>query len=113
MAGPRQVDDSRNILYRHFVEMVREKKPKVIIAENVVGIKTLGEGAVFEKIVDDFASLGYTMSAPTVNAKNYGVPQDRMRVIFIGIRNDICNGGAYMFPAGDPKVATLRDALRD
>lgn len=113
LAGPRQVDDSRNILYRHFVEMVREKKPKVIIAENVVGIKTLGEGAVFEKIVDDFASLGYTMSAPTINAKNYGVPQDRMRVIFIGIRNDICNGGAYMFPAGDPKVVTLREALRD
>lgn len=113
LAGPRQVDDSRNILYRHFVDMVKEKKPRVLIAENVIGIKTLGDGAVFEKIIDDFASLGYTMSAPTVNAKNYGVPQDRMRVIFIGIRNDICNGGAYIFPAGDPKIVTLREALRD
>jgi len=113
LAGPRQIDDSRNVLYRHFVEMVRIKKPKVLIAENVIGIKTLGDGAVFEKIVDDFAALGYTMSAPTVNAKNYGVPQDRMRVIFIGIRNDLCNGGAYIFPAGDPKVVTLREALKD
>ena len=55
---------------------------------NVIGIKTLGDGAVFDKIIEDFSELGYTMSAPTVNAKNYGVPQDRMRVIFIGIRNE-------------------------
>lgn len=111
LAGPRQIDDSRNVLYRHFVEMVKIKNPKVFIAENVIGIKTLGDGAVFEKIIDDFSELGYTISAPTVNAKNYGVPQDRMRVIFIGIRNDICNGGAYIFPAGDPKIVTLKDAL--
>lgn len=113
LAGPRQIDDSRNVLYRHFVEMVKEKKPKVMVAENVIGIKTLGDGAVFEKIVDDFSELGYTISAPTVNAKNYGVPQDRMRVIFIGIRNDICKGGAYIFPEGDPKVVSLREALAD
>lgn len=113
LAGPRQVDDSRNILYRHFVEMVRIKEPRVIVAENVIGIKTLGEGAVFDKIIEDFSELGYTMSASTVNAKNYGVPQDRMRVIFIGIKNDLCNGGAYIFPSGDPKAVTLREALAD
>lgn len=113
LAGPRQVDDSRNVLYRHFVEMVKIKNPKVIVAENVIGIKTLGDGAVFDKIIEDFSELGYTMSAPTVNAKNYGVPQDRMRVIFIGIRNDICNGGAYIFPSGDPRAVTLREALSD
>lgn len=113
LAGPRQVDDSRNVLYRHFVEMVKIKNPKIIIAENVIGIKTLGEGAVFNKIIEDFSELGYTMSAPTVNAKNYGVPQDRMRVIFIGIRNDICKGGAYIFPSGDPKIVTLKEALSD
>lgn len=113
LAGPRQIDDSRNILYRHFVEMVRIKKPKVLVAENVIGIKTLSDGIVFNKIIEDFSELGYTMSAPTVNAKNFGVPQDRMRVIFIGIRNEICNGGAYIFPAGDPKIVTLREALAD
>lgn len=111
LAGPRQVDDSRNVLYRHFVEMVRLKNPKVIVAENVIGIKTLGEGVVFDKIIEDFSDLGYTMSAPTVNARNYGVPQDRMRVLFIGIRNDICKGGAYIFPSGDPKIVTLRETL--
>lgn len=113
LAGPRQVDDSRNVLYRHFVEMVKIKRPKVIVAENVIGIKTLGNGAVFEKIIEDFSGLGYTMAAPTVNAKNFGVPQDRMRVIFIGIRNDISHGGAYIFPQGDPKIVTLREALKD
>lgn len=111
LAGPRQVDDSRNILYRHFVEMVKIKQPKVIVAENVIGIKTLGDGAVFDKIIEDFSDLGYTMSAPTVNSKNYGVPQDRMRVIFIGIKNEICHGGAYIFPSGSPQVVTLGEAL--
>lgn len=111
LAGPRQVDDSRNVLYRHFVEMVKLKQPKVIVAENVIGIKTLGDGAVFNKIIEDFSELGYTMSAPTVNAKNFRVPQDRMRVIFIGIKNEICHGGAYIFPSGDTKVVTLKEAL--
>jgi len=113
LAGPRLVDDSRNVLYRHFVEMVKIREPKVIIAENVIGIKTLGNGAVFNKIIEDFSELGYTMSAPTVNAKNFGVPQDRMRVIFIGIRNDICHGGAYIFPKGDTKIYTLRETLAE
>ena len=113
LAGPRQVDDSRNVLYRHFVEMVRLKRPKVFVAENVIGIKTLGNGAVFEKIIEDFKELGYTVASPTVNAKDYGVPQDRMRVIFIGIRNDLCAGGAYIFPLGSPKIVTLREALKD
>ena len=111
LAGPRQVHDSRNVLYRYFVKMVKLKKPKVIVAENVIGIKTLGNGAVFKKIIEDFSELGYTMSAPTVNAKNFGVPQDRMRVIFIGIKNEICHGGAYIFPSGDTKVVTLKEAL--
>jgi len=95
------------------LEMFYTDKPKVIVAENVIGIKTLGNGAVFDKIIEDFSELGYTMSAPTVNAKNYGVPQDRMRVIFIGIKNEICHGGAYIFPSGDPKIVTLKDALKD
>lgn len=113
LAGPRQVDDSRNVLYRHFVEMVRLKSPKVFVAENVIGIKTLGNGAVFEKIIEDFKALGYTIASPTINAKYYGVPQDRMRVIFIGIKNEICNGGAFIFPFGNPKIVTLKEALKD
>ena len=111
LAGPRQVDDSRNVLYRHFVEMVRLKNPKVLVAENVIGIKTLGDGAVFEKIIDDFSSLGYTMSAPTVNAKDYGVPQDRMRVIFFGVRNDICDKKAFVITPPTCKKVTIKDAL--
>lgn len=113
LAGPRQVDDSRNILYRYFVDMVKIKKPKVFVAENVIGIKTLGKGIVFNKIIEDFSELGYTVSAPTINAKNFGVPQDRMRVIFIGIQNSICHKGAYIFPSGNLDIVTLEDALRE
>ena len=114
LAGPRQVDDTRNVLYKYFVSTVSIKKPKVFVAENVLGIRTLGNGAVFEKIVEDFKELGYTLSATSVNAKDYGVPQDRVRVIIIGIRNDICNGYAYIFPQGRiDSIVTLREAFKD
>lgn len=111
MAGPRKIDDSRNALYKYFIKMVKNKQPKVFVAENVVGIRTLGGGIVFDKIIRDFSKLGYTLSATTVNSKFYGVPQDRLRVIFIGVRNDICNGGAFIFPRKYNYVVTLGETL--
>ena len=113
LAGPRQVDDTRNTLYRHCVEMIRVKRPKIFVAENVIGIKTIGGGAVFEKIEDDFEKLGYTLCGPTINAKYYGVPQDRMRVIILGIRNDVSKERPFYFDRGNPRPVTLREALAD
>lgn len=85
----RTVNDDRNILYRYFVKIVKETRPRLFVAENVKGILTLGKGAVFEKILKDFSDAGYTCKYSVLNAANYGVPQFRERVIILGVRDDL------------------------
>lgn len=109
LAGPRKIDDKRNILYKFFVNVVESKKPKAFVAENVKGILTLGGGEIIKAIISDFASRGYKVQAKLLNASDYGVPQDRFRVILVGIRNDIPKEWTYPEPLQD-KV-TLRDVL--
>ena len=82
----RNVDDSRNKLYKQMLRVIRVKKPKYFVAENVSGILTLGKGAVIEKIIKDFKSIGYKVDCKLLNAADYGVPQSRKRVIIIGNR---------------------------
>ena len=82
----RNVDDSRNKLYKQMLRVIRVKKPKYFVAENVSGILTLGKGAVIQKIVKDFKSIGYKVDYKLLNAADYGVPQSRKRVIIIGNR---------------------------
>ncbi len=77
----RNVDDSRNFLYREFVRVIKDKKPKFFIAENVKGILSLGGGEIFKKILTDFRNCGYDVKYHLFNAANYGVPQKRERVI--------------------------------
>ena len=79
----RTIDDSRNQLYKHFVRIVSDKKPKFFIAENVKGIRTLGSGKVLEKIKADFSKEGYDVFDFLLNAADYGVPQRRERVFSI------------------------------
>ena len=88
----RSVDDSRNTLYLSFVSAVRQLQPKFFLAENVKGILSLGKGEVFNHILRDFAAAGYTCKFGLVNAAHYGVPQNRQRVLILGIRNDLSPG---------------------
>ncbi|MBQ6780136.1 MAG: DNA cytosine methyltransferase [Treponema sp.] len=111
LAGPRKLDDSRNILYRYFVKLVEEKQPKVFVAENVKGLLTLGNGAIIEAILSDFASKGYIVKPTLVNAADYGVPQDRQRVIIVGIQKDL--NKTFVFPKPLEKKVSLADALKD
>ena len=85
----RSVDDSRNLLYREFVRVVRDKRPRAFVAENVKGILSLGGGAVFDKVVADFSSLGYSVNHALLNAADYGVPQRRERVFIVGVRDAV------------------------
>lgn len=89
LAGPRKIDDSRNRLYHHFVDVVKQKQPKMFLGENVKGLLTLGDGEIFNAIVEDFSNAGYLLTYRVVNAKNYGVAQDRERIILLGFRKDI------------------------
>ena len=85
-SGKRIADDPRNRLFYEFVEVVRRVRPKVVIGENVNGILTMQKGEVVKTIIREFESLGYSMDVKVLKAADYGVPQLRERVIFIGNR---------------------------
>ena len=110
LSGPRKIDDSRNVLYKHYVKLVRQNKPKAFIGENVKGLLTMGNGQIIEAIVADFAECGYDVFYKLVNAKNFGVPQDRERVIIVGFRKDL---GVKQFelPETNGETMTLGEAL--
>lgn len=109
-AGPRQLDDSRNTLYKYYVKYLEEKKPLAFVGENVKGMLTLGNGEIFKAIKQDMYTKGYTLFYKLLNASDYGVPQDRERIIIIGFRNDL--GVTYFdYPEKHEKIVTIREAL--
>lgn len=86
LAGPRQIDDSRNKLYQAMVKTAKDLKPKAVVLENVPGMIQLHGGLVKEKIINDFTNLGYKMGEPHIlYAPDYGIPQIRKRVVFVGL----------------------------
>jgi DNA (cytosine-5)-methyltransferase 1 len=84
----RTVSDPRNQLYREMVRVVRDKKPRFFICENVKGLASLGGGQVLAKIIEDFEALDYKVKYKVVNAADYGVPQSRMRLIIFGTHKE-------------------------
>ncbi len=81
--------DERNSLYLQLLRVLEEKQPKFFVAENVKGIKSLEGGTIFEMILADFQAAGYRVEHAVLNAADYGVPQKRERVFFVGSRNDL------------------------
>ena len=108
--GSRKSDDPRNALYRHYVEIVRQKRPLAFVSENVKGILTMDGGKLISAIVSDFSDCGYDVFYKLVNAKNYGVPQDRERVVIVGFRKDLRVEG-FALPDTNGERRTLLDAL--
>ena len=94
----RNVDDERNKLYKQFYRIVKGKKPKYFIAENVKGILSLDGGNIIKKIVNDFSSAGYRVKYKLFNTANYGIPQTRSRVIIVGVRKDLKEEMDFQFP---------------
>lgn len=110
LSGPRKIDDSRNVLYKHYVKLVRQNKPLAFIGENVKGLLTMDAGRIIDAIVAEFSDCGYDVSYKLVNAKNFGVPQDRERVIIIGFRKDL-GVKDFDLPETNGETITLRDAI--
>ncbi len=111
LSGPRKIDDSRNILYKHYVKIVAEKQPLAFVGENVKGLLTMGNGEIMEAIIEDFSACGYDVFYQLLNAKKFGVPQDRERVIICGFRKDL---QIHNFKIAQPDipVVTLQQALK-
>jgi DNA (cytosine-5)-methyltransferase 1 len=94
----RSKSDKRNKMYRHFRAIVKAKKPKYFLAENVKGILSLDDGKAMKKIIEDFSNAGYRVKYQLFNLADYGVPQTRQRVIIAGTRNDLPIEKDFEFP---------------
>lgn len=116
LTGPRNFDDERNRLYLAVLETVKQFQPKGFIIENVPGMSTLYQGQIKDEILRRFRSMGYNVECKILLACDYGVPQMRKRLIFMGIRNDIGNP-IFPEPKFGPKAnkpyLTCRDAISD
>lgn len=90
------VKDERGKLFFEMCRILREKKPKCFIAENVKGILTANKKSAFPLIIKEFEESGYDVTYAVLNSANYGVPQKRERVIIVGFRKDL--GINFRFP---------------
>jgi DNA (cytosine-5)-methyltransferase 1 len=110
IAGKRIVDDERNKLYKSFVNFVDYFQPKAFMLENVPNIVSMNNGIVKDNIINDFKDLGYTVVHKVLMASEFGVPQNRKRAFFVGIKGD----KEFIFP--EPTIAKLltsKDAISD
>ena len=92
LSGKRKVDDPRNILFKHYLRFVDVIRPKVAVLENVrllTSMKSASGSLVKIDIAEEFARHGYCIECFEINAKNYGVPQHRERVLFVAVRSDL------------------------
>lgn len=121
LSGKRMLDDPRNVLYKSFVEIVKELKPKYFVMENVLGLIRLFNGKVKEEVMSDFTEIGYNVEMQVLSAEQYGVPQQRKRVFFVGVnKNSVKNTSHFSFPKathGNKEelldILTCKDAISD
>lgn len=115
--GKRMQDDPRNFLFKHFVRLVDEVRPRMFLMENVKGMLTYSKGAFRHQIEAAFREIGYRTDFLTVCAADYGVPQLRHRVLFIGTRDSEVELSFPMPTHGDgpglKPYVTLEDAISD
>ena len=112
LSGPRKLDDSRNVLYKHYVRIVQAKKPLMFVGENVKGLLTMGHGQIINAIVQAFSDCGYDVYYKLLNAKYFEVPEDRERVIIVGFRKDL-GIKHFEFPVERDFIIPLREALKN
>ncbi len=110
----RGLHDARSNLFREYLRIVEGLFPKWVVLENVTGIKSAGGGKAMHDIVSGLGQLGYAVETKTLKAEEYGVPQERRRVFFIGNRLDLPI--AWPRPTHAPGIrpfVTVWDAIGD
>lgn len=98
MVGTRDRFDERNDLYLEYYRFVKKVRPKFFIIENVKGLLTLENGFFKKDIVERFGSLGYNINYKVLRASEYGVPQSRERVFFVGLSIDYFGNKYFEYP---------------
>ncbi|MDY3303797.1 MAG: DNA cytosine methyltransferase [Clostridia bacterium] len=111
----RGIEDSRGQLFYEYIRILKDKQPKFFLAENVSGMLANRHSEAVKNILNMFDECGYNVSLTLVNAKDYGVAQERKRVFYIGFRKDL--NIDFKFPIGstqdDDKKITLKDIIWD
>lgn len=107
----RGIEDQRGQLFFEYIRVLRDKKPKFFLAENVSGMLASRHKDALDNIKNLLVESGYSLSFGLLNAVDYGVPQDRKRVFFIGIRDDLNH--AFEFPEPLKARLVLRDRILD
>lgn len=103
------LDDPRNFLFLEYVKIVEELRPEVFVIENVKNIINAIGGYFIEQIKSRFQNLGYIVNTGSINAKDFGIPQNRERAIIIGSLSR-----SIPLPTGNSnKLVTVRDAISD
>ena len=111
----RGINDARGQLFFDYIRILKEFKPKFFLAENVSGMLANRHSEAVQRILELFRAAGYDVSLTLVNAKDYGVAEERKRVFYIGFRSDL--GVKFEFPKGstedEAEKLTLRDVIWD
>jgi len=107
----RGINDKRGQLFFDFIRILEDKQPKFFLAENVSGMLLARHSDALNNIKNMFKNAGYELSFKLLNASDFGVPQDRKRVFFVGIRNDL--GFTFEFPQPIRKKITLKESIFD
>ncbi|MFW6008040.1 MAG: DNA cytosine methyltransferase [archaeon] len=107
--GKRNEKLGRDSLVFQFTRWVSELKPKVVVMENVTGIKTLNNGNFIELVEEEYNNIGYNVEYKTLNSADYGVPQSRKRVIFIAVLKEENEKIIHPSPTHSDKDNDLKD----
>lgn len=108
--GKRDINDPRNKMYMEFYQAVKIASPDFFVIENVKGMLTLNKGAFVKDLITRFGpdGLGYTINFQLLNAADFGIPQNRYRVFFVGIKNQ-----KFEFPQPFDYKLTAKDGISD
>lgn len=107
------LEDDRNKLFKEFVRFVSLIKPKVFVMENVAAMATHLKGKTITAIVEAFegAGTGYKIKWEVLNSVNYGVAQERRRIVIVGVRSDLDT--EFLYPEKEEKEYTVKDVIKD
>ncbi len=108
----RGINDKRGQLFYEYIRVLKDKQPLFFLAENVSGILSIRHKEAFTAIIKEFEDAGYHISFELLNANDYGVPEDRQRVIIVGFHKKKV-GFKFEFPKPLEKKLNLKDAIGD
>lgn len=109
----RGLADTRGTLFYEYARLVKELKPKVFIYENVKALLSNDDGKTWETVSKVFTDLNYTWKKAVLNAKDYGIPQNRERVFVVGFRKDLKLEKEFDFPKPIKLEKKMQDFLID